>query len=68
MAKTYSKNDIFEGKLFDEAILEARQMIGVLALMDTKIVQLSTTYKTTLNSATTNNKKALKILLRYLIN
>jgi len=64
MAKTYSKKDIFEGKLFDEAINEANQMIKVLEVMDTKIVQLSTTYKTTLNSATTNNKKGIEDIIK----
>ena len=64
MAKTYSKKDIFEGKLFDEAINEANQMIKVLEVMDTKIVQLSNTYKTTLNSATTNNKKGIEDIIK----
>ena len=64
MAKTYCKKDIFEGKLFDEAINEANQMIKVLEVMDTKIVQLSTTYKTTLNSATTNNKKGIEDIIK----
>lgn len=64
MAKTYSKKDIFEGKLFDEAINEANQMIKVLEVMDNKIVQLSTTYKTTLNSATTNNKKGIEDIIK----
>lgn len=64
MAKTYSKKDIFEGKLFDEAINEANQMIKVLEVMDTKIVQLSSTYKNTLNSATTNNKKGIEDIIK----
>lgn len=64
MAKTYSKKDIFDGKLFDEAINEANQMIKVLEVMDTKIVQLSNTYKTTLNSATTNNKKGIEDIIK----
>lgn len=64
MAKTYSKKDIFEGKLFDEAINEANQMIKVLEVMDTKIVQLSNTYKTTLNNATTNNKKGIEDIIK----
>lgn len=64
MAKTYSKKDIFEGKLFDEAINEANQMIKVLEVMDTKIVQLSNTYKTTLNSATTSNKKGIEDIIK----
>lgn len=64
MAKTYSKKDIFDGKLFDEAINEANQMIKVLEVMDTKIIQLSSTYKNTLNNATTSNKKGIEDIIK----
>lgn len=64
MAKTYSKKDIFDGKLFDEAINEANQMIKVLEVMDTKIIQLSNTYKNTLNNATTSNKKGIEDIIK----
>lgn len=64
MAKTYSKRDIFDGKLFDEAINEANQMIKVLEVMDTKIIQLSSTYKNTLNNATTSNKKGIEDIIK----
>ena len=64
MAKTYSKKDIFDGKLFDEAINEANQMIKVLEVMDTKIIQLSSSYKNTLNTATTNNKKGIEDIIK----
>lgn len=64
MGRTYSKKDIFDGKLFDEAKEEANQMIKVLEVMDAKIVQLSSTYKNTLNSATTNNKKGIEEIIK----
>lgn len=64
MAKTYSKKDIFDGKLFDEAINEANQMIKVLEVMDTKIIQLSSTYKNTLSNATTSNKKGIEDIIK----
>lgn len=64
MAKTYSKKDIFDGSLFNDAIKEAQQMSAVLEGLDEKIVKLSNSYKNTLQNANTTNKKGIEDIIK----
>ena len=64
MAKTYSKKDIFDGSLFNDAIKEAQQMSAVLEGLDDKIVKLSNSYKNTLQNANATNKKGIEDIIK----
>ena len=64
MAKTYSKKDIFDGSLFNDAIKEAQQMSAILEGLDEKIVKLSNSYKNTLQNANTTNKKGIEDIIK----